>query len=494
WILSWCLYQLPRDPLRVFDANIFYPEPGTLALSENLLTGALLVSPVALFSASPVLLFNVALLAGFVATAYAAFLLAYDLTGSRLAAGLGGILFAFAPYRFAHIPHLQLQLAFGIPLSLCFVRRLLFDRRALGSGLALAASVPLTFGSCIYYTLYGATVAPVLAAFEMRGVARAHRLRAVTRLGLAAAAGTFLTLPLALPYWRQLESGMGRSLETASEFEATPADYFSSYSLVHGFLPKTSEPLFPGFVAIGLALAAVTGGANERRRTYAWLALAAVGVLLSFGPSIGLFSLLYELLPPYRALRVPSRAGVLFLLGMAMLAAIGLGRVRGGLARKILVLFAAIECFAAPLALNPEPPRLPPIYAHFEGLEEGALLELPLPPPERFQDNAVYLFRTAYYHHRPIVNGYSGFVPESYRATADSIKYQPIVPALDRLHAMGVRFVLAHEGRLGPRMVRELSEAERSGRLEVVALEGTDRLLRIRGDGGSTARRWSPAP
>ncbi|HEY7818060.1 MAG TPA: hypothetical protein VIG29_07580, partial [Vicinamibacteria bacterium] len=111
WIVSWNLFQLPRDPLHLFDANIFYPEKGVLALSENLLTGALLASPAALFDASPVFLFNVVLLAGFVTSAYAAFLLAYDLTGSRLPALLAGVLFAFAPYRFAHIPHLQLQLA-----------------------------------------------------------------------------------------------------------------------------------------------------------------------------------------------------------------------------------------------------------------------------------------------------------------------------------------------------------------------------------------------
>ncbi|MGH9318732.1 MAG: hypothetical protein ACRD3V_02435, partial [Vicinamibacteria bacterium] len=93
WIVSWCLYQLPRDPLHLFDANIFFPEEDALALSENLLTGALFVAPVALFSDSPILLFNAVLLLGFLTTGYATFLLAYEITGSRLASGLSGILF-----------------------------------------------------------------------------------------------------------------------------------------------------------------------------------------------------------------------------------------------------------------------------------------------------------------------------------------------------------------------------------------------------------------
>jgi hypothetical protein len=480
WIVSWCLYQLPRDPLHLFDANIFYPEKGALALSENLLTGALLVSPAALFSSSPVFLFNAALLAAFVTSGYAAFLLAHDLTGSRLAAALAGILFAFAPYRFAHIPHLQLQLAFGIPLSLYFARRILRGGSGLGPVMGLAVSIPLTFGSSIYYSIYGATAVPVLVLFGTPAVRADRRLGTIARLGLAAAAGTFMTLPLALPYWSKLSSGMERSLETASEFSATGVDYVSSFSRLHGFLPKSSEPLFPGFVAIGLAAAALVTSSKERRPAWVWIAVAMVGVALSFGPSLGLFSLLYEIFPPYRALRVPSRAGILFLLSVSMLAALGLSRIRRIAVRVALVAIAAAECCSVPLPLRMEAPKLPPIYRHLEAVEEeGALLELPLPPPERFQDNAVYVFRSAA-HRRSLVNGYSGFVPETYRETYELLRARPISEGLRRLSRQGVRFILAHEGRLGPRLRRELAEAEREGILILIGEELPDRLYRVR--------------
>ncbi len=479
WILSWCLYQLPRDPLHLFDANIFFPDEGTLALSENLVTGALLASPAAVFSSSPILLFNSALIAAFVTSGFAAFLLAHDLTGSRLAAGLGGILFAFAPYRFAHIPHLQLQLAFGLPLTLYFARRILEGGPGLGAAVGLACSVPLTFGSSIYYAIYGATVVPVLAFFELQAVDAGLRAGRLARLGLAGAAGALFTVPLALPYWEKLGSGMTRSLETASEFEASGLDYVSSFSRLHEFLPKSNEPLFPGFVAIGLAAAALSAPAVERRRARVWVAIALVGVALSLGPSLGLFSILFEAFPPYRALRVPSRAGVLFLLALSMLAALGLRRVRRSGARVALVALAAAECGSVPLPLRMEAPLLPPIYRHLEGIdEEGALLELPLPPPERFQDNALYVFRSAN-HRRSIVNGYSGFVPETYRETYEHLRTRPLTEGLARLSDQGVRFVLAHEGRLGPRLRRELAEAEREGVLILMGEEPPDRLYRI---------------
>ncbi len=479
WIVSWCLYQLPRDPRHLFDANIFYPEKGALALSENLLTGALLASPVALFSSSPAALFNAVLLAAFVSSAYAAFLLAFDLTGSRLAAALAGIVFAFAPYRFAHIPHLQLQLAFGIPLSLYFARRIALGGSGPGPVVGLAFAVPLTFGSSVYYSIYGATIVPVLVLFELSGLEAGRRIGALARLGLAAAAGGLLTLPLALPYWSKQSSGMVRSLETASEFSASGIDYLSSFSRLHGFLPKTSEPLFPGFVAIGLAAAALLAPGTERRRSFVWVAIALVGIALSLGPSLGVFSVLFEALPPYRALRVPSRAGILFLLSVSMLAALGLDRLRGTAVRVALVALAAAECASIPLPLRMEAPALPPIYRHLESEGEGALLELPMPPPERFQDNAVYVYRSAA-HRRPIVNGYSGFVPDTYRTAYEDLKKRPLSEGLQRLSARGVRFVLAHEGRLGPRIRRELADAERTGILILVGEESPDRLYRIR--------------
>jgi hypothetical protein len=45
------------------------------------------------------------------------------------------------------------------------------------------------------------------------------------------------------------------------------------------------------------------------------------------------------------------------------------------------------------------------------------------------------------------------------------------------LHQDGVRFVLAHEGRLGPRMLRKIHQAEDSGVLVLVSERATDRAI-----------------
>lgn len=482
WILSWDLHQLSRDPLHLFDANIFFPENGSLAYSENLVTAAFLAAPAALFSDSPVLLSNVVLLLAFALTAYAAFVLAYGVTGDPWAAALAGILFGFAPYRFAHLPHLQLELAFGIPMTLYFASRVLRRRDFRGS-IGLALAIPLTFGSSVYYSVYAATALPLLAGFELSTLPPGSRLRAVKRLFAAGAFGTLLTLPLVVPYWSKLNAGTVRSLAAAERFSASGIDYLSSFSRLHGFLPNTAEPLFPGFVAVLLSVVGLLKPSlsGSRSAKFAWLAIGTLGVLLSLGPKLGLFTAFYELLPPYRALRVPSRAGVLFLLGIAVLAAIGLSRVRSRFARASLVVIAAAECFAGPLSFSTEEPFRPAIYDRVDSLEgDGALVVLPFPPPERFQDNAIYVYRSIGSGFRPLVNGYSGFAPKSYRDAHRALVQGDLAAGLRKLSKQGVRYVLAHGGRLGPRMLRELREAEQEGLLAVIAEDSGDRLYRLR--------------
>src|SRR6478672_1533843 len=63
WIMAWVAHQLPRDPLHLFEGNIFYPAHDTLAFSEPLIVPALMGAPLAWAGSSPVLVYNVILIA-----------------------------------------------------------------------------------------------------------------------------------------------------------------------------------------------------------------------------------------------------------------------------------------------------------------------------------------------------------------------------------------------------------------------------------------------
>ncbi|HXV60748.1 MAG TPA: hypothetical protein VEK15_08645, partial [Vicinamibacteria bacterium] len=156
--------------------------------------------------------------------------------------------------------------------------------------------------------------------------------------------------------------------------------------------------------------------------------------------------------------------------------------VRTRRARLAFLTLAAAECYAGPLPWTLEAPTLPSIYHHVSTLDEaGALVELPLPPPERFQDNARYVYRSIF-HFRPLVNGYSGFVPRSYREAYRLLMSERFDEGLELMARAGVRFVVTHSGRLGPRMRRRIEQAEGRGKLVLHRVSGSDRLYRLERD------------
>jgi hypothetical protein len=125
WILAWDSHALLTDPLHLFDANIFYPLPHTLAYSEHLLSTAALVLPLGLVSGEPVVAYNLSLLLSFPLAGLGMYLLVLHWTRWRQAAFLAGLAFAFAPYRLASIAHLQLLSIQWLPFSLLALDRLL---------------------------------------------------------------------------------------------------------------------------------------------------------------------------------------------------------------------------------------------------------------------------------------------------------------------------------------------------------------------------------
>ena len=111
WTLGWVAHQLPIAPAHLFDGNIFYPERHTLAYSETLLAPAVFASPLLWMGVSRVLVYNIVMVTGFIASGVGTALLVRDLTRSVGASIVAGVVFAFLPVRFDHYGQLQLQQA-----------------------------------------------------------------------------------------------------------------------------------------------------------------------------------------------------------------------------------------------------------------------------------------------------------------------------------------------------------------------------------------------
>jgi len=270
WILAWGAEQLKailgghfHHIITFFDANIFYPEPNTLAYSEHLFAQAVQMFPIYLLGRNTILCYNLLFIATFVLSGLGAFLLVRELTRHTAAAFLGGLLFAFALYRFPQAGHLQVISAQWMPFALYGFRRYFETggRRALSGAVIALVAQNL---SCGYYLLY---FAPIVAGYVLweittRGLWRNRPLW--TELAVAALVVIVCTLPFLLPY-KQLRDSLKLGRDTA-EVVRYSADVYS-YATASGYnrtwgdtmraFPKPEGELFPGIVPVALAVVAV---------------------------------------------------------------------------------------------------------------------------------------------------------------------------------------------------------------------------------------------
>jgi hypothetical protein len=119
-----------------------------------------------------------------------------------------------------------------------------------------------------------------------------------------------------------------------------------------------------------------------------------------------------------------------------------------------------------------------PLYGLIARLAQPVVLvEFP------FGDTA-YEFQAVFYagqHRRPILNGYSGFFPRSYRRLASIVGPAPtdLGRAEAALRESGATHVLVHEGAFEDTRGRELSDWMRALGAVPVAEHGSDRLFAL---------------
>jgi hypothetical protein len=465
WAIAWIAHQLPRAPAHLFDGNIFYPERRALAFSEPLIVPAIIGAPLHWLGASPVLEFNILLLLGFALTAFAGYRLVFEWTHDRAAGLLAGSMFAFNTHTLTRLPHLQGIHAWGLPLALLSADRIVTSGRwrdAIGLAIWMTA-MAYTSG---YLVVFGAImVAVVVLARIADWWSRA--VRVLTLFAGAAAIASVAVLPVYLPYARVARDlHMVRSLDAVARFSATPAGYLASAGRIHistwssDFFKNEVDAFFPGVVVIVLAGLAVAwtftrpgSDANRsmiRTRVIMLIAIAVTGFVLSLGTKTPVYGWVYHAFPPMQGLRAAARFGNLFLLGMAALAGLGLASLRARLPARYATAIATLLVVLA----NVESLRAPFTYSRFDGIpaiysllakEPGpvVLVEVPFYPAHAFFENSTYLVN-ATAHWRPLMNGYSGYVPDSYRRHAESFWYFPEQWAIEAMRRAGATHVMVH--------------------------------------------------
>jgi hypothetical protein len=452
WRLAWVAHQLPRDPLHLFDANIFHPERFTFAYSDSILVPSVAAAPFVWLGVPVLVLYNVLMFATFVLTGVAMFHLVRSLTREVPAAVVSGIAFAFYPFRFEHYSHLELQMTMWIPVVLWCLHRTIARTRVrdgIATGLAVAGQVLSSLYFGIYLVAWLAPIAAVLA-LGARSVGRS-----VKPLLVGGAVAALLAMPIALPYLANRQAFGERDRVAVESYSATPRSYLSAHpsSALYGrVLDRHRQPerdLFPGVFVVALALVALVPPVSVSRMAYA--AALAFAFEASLGMNGFVYGILYELLVPFRGLRVAARFSIFVGASLAVLAGYGVARLTAHTRPPLrFVLTAALAVavmidYRPALDLQPVPLHPPGVYAWFEGRPPSVIAEIPVPPREGdFWTGARYMYFSTF-HWNTLLNGDSGFHPPSFREFVERCRTFPDDASLALLKARGAAYVIVHE-------------------------------------------------
>ena len=504
WTLSWDVHALLHQPLRLFDANIFHPEPRTLAYSEHLVGSAVLGAPFLLATDNPVLALNVVVLLSCVLSGAGTFLLARQLGIGAAGAFAAGVIFAFAPPRFTRLAQLHLATVQWIPFCLAFVHAYLQRGRRrdllLAIGFFTLQSVTSGHGGLfLFLSLMALAVYLVVCR-------RLPPVRTFVRdVGVAGILLLAINLPFLVPYFRvQRELGLRRTIGAVYDWVPNAASFLASPTHVDQALLSLAPSLalavadaraymFPGWLTlllVGALFLPSTAEAGAAEQVHAAWPIRGRRRWAGPAPGCGFYAVLalpFDLGQPGPALR-PLHRALQFVAGLRPHPcsltpgdphAAGHRDPRGSgsepplerasrgrpIAASVLVLLLAAEFAQFPLNA--------PAYA----IEVGELdrwlasrprpfvaAELPVAAPTDAIGSARYhshYMLHSMLHWQPIVNGYSGFVPPRHEMLFDQLTRFPDEGSVRALEKLGVNYVLLHRGDYGEeRFAKAVADAQ----------------------------------
>jgi hypothetical protein len=469
WQVAWDGHALTTQPLQLFQANMFWPLPDSLAFSDALVGYA----PAGLIGNgvhAAVARYDLLFLFAYALCFAGAYLLARELGVKRAGAAVAGVAFAYAPWRMEQEGHLHIISSGAIALALfLLLRGYRRERtRTIVAGWLVATwqfSIGFSLGLPLAYLLAALTAAAAIAWLRKGRPKVPRNVLVATAAGMltfALAAGL-----LARPYMRVLHDHPEghRSIATVAHYSGPPYELLvaSEDSRVWGAATKplrehldavAEQTLFPGLVVLVLALVGLRAGTLPRhvRRGLGWGALAFAVLSLGFelGGASWLYPYrwLYEALPGWQGIRVPGRLNTFTSLCLALLAAGGAQAVVSRVGAKTAI--ATLLClailaegwgFADHPTVEPAPP----------GFAQAPQPALHL-PTGAFDNRRYVLWSTDGFP--KIVNGRGSLIPRQFASVMRSARTFPDARSIAALRALGVRSVTVHLRHAGPQLRR----------------------------------------
>ena len=489
WWMKTALVDLHTSPFHT--PYLYYPYGVSLYFDTLTPLLGVISIPLQLAGLSLPTIYNLLVGVSFVGAGYGTYLLVRHLTGSRRAAFVAGLIFAFCPYHFAHLRgHLNLVSLQWLPFYILALlhawepntpppstpnpKSTIHNTKwtwAIVAGIWLAVTAYTEWMYALFLGIF--TLWFVAWRLVRRHTQPGWRVGGGL-LGVSGAVALALVSPVLLP--------MVQEARAATYMQATPEEIrFFSSDLTDALLPNLFHPLWPdhglavflhyagrpaaelvvfvGYTVLLLSLGAVW---RFRRRPevvfWGWTALGAW--VLSLGPTLHIWGhtdfggwsvplpyALLQVLPFATIFRVPARLMVLTMLALAVLAGYALAALAGGTGRGpaarwirsplltgVAGLLILAEFLPVPYPLLPL--RAEAAFYQQVAREPGrfALLELPLIPATTYLGYQVI-------HQQPLISGHlSRQPPDPFIAQTPVLRYLlPQTPLDDPLAAEAAR-------------------------------------------------------
>lgn len=443
YVLEWGARHWERGFSGFWSAPFFYPTSWATALSDHLLLPSALYRGLQALGAAPALCYNVLLLLSFSATAVSVYLLLRRASrATDFVCACASMLVVFAPWRLGQLTHLQMLWAPGPPLLFLAVDAF-FRKPCTRRAFSALAALGLTLLSGCYLAYFSVLISCVIGALYV--VRRRGRARLLRRMGPTVAfllAGIALLVTVFAPYWfARQELGTQRTPKDFGMYGAQGKDWLapSSLNAYSSIFPpdwiRPERDLFPGWtLTCGLTLFLLLW--TSRRASKKAPALASCLIWGGAAFSVLEFPFAYEalshVLPGLDGMRVPTRVHFFVLLGMSVAGARAVGPFLSTPKHRwqrfaVAVLFLASS--AADLSLRALPPEayfsperpdhMPRYVSLLRDSDVGALAVFPL---QGTHEDIPRMWR-GLVHGKPIANGYSGYLSDSFRYLKWSCKF-----------------------------------------------------------------------
>lgn len=467
WTLGWNADRLAHGFRDYWDAPIFYPADDAFAYSEPQPLTGVVSAPFFWIAPYSAVAYNVVLLLALMLNGWSVSRLLLALGKDRAVALAGGAVAETLSYTHARLGILQLVPTFGIIWTIHALWRLT-EKPSWQRGVVFGGAFAATFLMCGHSALFLSVILLLCGGWLVLPRWRSRRLW----LGLILAG--LLAAALAGPVvWKQLqvfrEHQWSRPPEKVTTLSATLADFAVAPWRQWFFIPGiNSDPLVwrlsPGtlkwLVCAGGVIAAFRAGRQRRFSLFALMVLLT-SVILAMGPRFRIgdvvpFQWLIDCYPGFAQVRSPYRFAVFTQLMAALFIAEALQSLFNVIRRRLPWKWSAcgvIALVGVALTLETWPPtqsihvlprwennRAWVTWLRKSTPPDAVIAQVPFPSGSEVGDylKTTLGMRWTLVHHRPLVNGYSGFAPQTYLDLSGLMRRFPDQASLTALRRQGV--------------------------------------------------------